>query len=40
MLIQGWELMDRARPSNPQAHFGAAMVAKLAPLFQAQQAGN
>jgi len=40
MLIQGWELMDRARPSNPQAHFGAAVVAKLAPLFQAQQAGN
>ena len=22
VLIQGWELMDRARPSNPQAHFG------------------
>ncbi len=40
MLVQGWEMMDRARPSNPQAHFGAAAVAKLAPLFQAQQAGN
>lgn len=40
LLIQGWELMDRARPSNPQAHFGAALVAKLAPLFEAQQAGN
>jgi Peptidase C13 family len=40
MLIQGWELMDRARPSNPQAHFGTAVVGKLAPLFQAQQAGN
>jgi Peptidase C13 family len=37
LLIQGWELMDRARPSNPQAHFGPALVAKLAPLFQAQQ---
>jgi len=37
VLIQGWELMDRARPSNPQAHFGPALVAKLAPLFQAQQ---
>ena len=36
VLIQGWELMDRARPSNPQAHFGPALVAKLAPLFQAQ----
>src|SRR5262249_49992628 len=35
VLIQGWELMDRARPSNPQAHFGPALVAKLAPLFQA-----
>jgi hypothetical protein len=32
-LIQGWELMDRARPSNPQAHFGPALVAKLAPLL-------
>ena len=40
MLIQGWELMDRARPSNPQAHFGAAGGAKLAPLFEAQRAGN
>jgi hypothetical protein len=39
LLIQGWEMMDRARPSNPQAHFGAAMIAKLAPLFQ-EQAGN
>jgi hypothetical protein len=40
VLIQGWELMDHARPSNPQAHFGAALVARLAPLFQAQQTGN
>jgi hypothetical protein len=40
VLIQGWELMDRARPSNPQAHFGPALVAKLAPLFQAQQAAR
>ncbi len=38
VLIQGWELMDGgARPSNPQAHFGPALVAKLAPLFEAQQ---
>jgi hypothetical protein len=35
VLIQGWELMDRAKPSNPQAHFGPALVAKLAPLFAA-----
>ena len=40
VLIQGWELMDRARPSNPQAHFGPALVARLAPLFQAQQAAG
>jgi Peptidase C13 family len=33
VLIQGWELMDQARPSNPQAHFGPALVAKLAPFF-------
>jgi hypothetical protein len=35
VLIQGWELMDRTKPSNPQAHFGPALVAKLAPLFAA-----
>ena len=40
VLIQGWELMDQARPSNPQAHFGPALVAKLAPFFQAQQAAG
>jgi hypothetical protein len=34
ILIQGWELMDRLPPSNPQAYFGPALVAKLAPLFQ------
>ncbi|MDR3421035.1 MAG: C13 family peptidase [Xanthobacteraceae bacterium] len=33
VLIQGWELMDRAQPSNPQAHFGPALVAKLSPFF-------
>jgi hypothetical protein len=33
VLIQGWELMDHAPPSNPQAHFGAALTAKLAPFF-------
>jgi hypothetical protein len=33
ILIQGWELMDHAPPSNPQGHFGPALVAKLAPLF-------
>jgi hypothetical protein len=33
VLIQGWELMDRAQPSNPQGSFGPAVVAKLAPYF-------
>jgi hypothetical protein len=37
VLIQGWELMDGARPSNPQGHFGPLLVAKLAPLFDAQR---
>jgi hypothetical protein len=32
-LIRGWELMDRATPSNPQAHFGLTLLAKLAPFF-------
>ena len=33
VLISGWEMMDRAQPSNPQAHFGPTLVAKLAPFF-------
>jgi len=33
ILIQGWELMDHVPPSNPQGHFGPAVVAKLAPYF-------
>ena len=33
-LIHGWELMDQAPSSNPQAHFGPALVARLAPFFQ------
>jgi hypothetical protein len=33
-LISGWELMDHAWPSNPQAHFGPALVVKLAPFFE------
>ncbi len=35
ILIAGWELMDRAPPSNPQGYFGPALVAKLAPFFAA-----
>jgi len=37
ILIQGWELMDRAPPSNPQGSFGPALVDKLAPLFGSAQ---
>lgn len=33
VLIQGWEVMDHAPPSNPQGTFGPALVAKLAPFF-------
>ena len=38
ILIEGWELMDRAPPSNPQGYFGPALVAKLAPFFAAPPA--
>jgi hypothetical protein len=37
VLIQGWELMDHAPPSNPQGVFGRALVDKLAPFFTASQ---
>jgi len=33
VLIHGWEMMDRATPSNPQGSFGRALAAKLAPFF-------
>jgi hypothetical protein len=36
ILIQGWEMLDGFAPSNPQGHFGAALVRKLRPLFDAQ----
>jgi hypothetical protein len=39
ILIQGWELMDRAQPSNPQGSFGPALVAKLAPFLAPPPAG-
>jgi Peptidase C13 family len=35
VLIRGWETMDRLPPSNPQAHFGPALVGKLDPVIQA-----
>lgn len=37
MMIAGWERMDRVRPSNPQGHFGPALVEKLAPVLEAMQ---
>lgn len=41
ILIQGWELMDHGPPSNPQAHFGPALINRLAPLFaSARSAGQ
>jgi hypothetical protein len=33
-LIRGWESLDHLPPSNPQAYFGPALVAKLDPLFR------
>jgi len=36
-LIQGWEMMEHDPPSNPQAHFGPALVDKLAPFFAGAQ---
>ena len=33
-LIRGWETLDHLPPSNPQAYFGPALVAKLDPLFR------
>lgn len=33
VLIQGWELMDHAPPSNPQGSFGPALTAKLLPFL-------
>jgi Peptidase C13 family len=38
ILIEGWELMDRAPHSNPQGYFGPALMAKLAPLLAAAAA--
>jgi hypothetical protein len=40
ILIRGWETMDRLPPSNPQGHFGPALVRKLDPLFRATAAAR
>jgi hypothetical protein len=36
ITVSEWELAERLSPSNPQAHFGPAMVEKLAPVFRNQ----
>jgi hypothetical protein len=36
VLIEGWELMDRVHPSNPQGRFGPALEEKLAPVLAAR----
>jgi Peptidase C13 family len=33
ITVSGWELAQNLSPSNPQAHFGPALVEKLTPLF-------
>lgn len=34
-LISGWEKLEHFTPSNPQGHFGKALMRKLAPLVEA-----
>ncbi|MBX9777642.1 MAG: C13 family peptidase [Xanthobacteraceae bacterium] len=40
ITISGWELADNLAPSNPQGHFGPALVEKLAPLFAAKSGAS
>lgn len=40
MMIAGWEQMDGVTPSNPQGHFGPALVDKLAPVLEAMQTAS
>jgi Peptidase C13 family len=40
LTISGWELAENLPPSNPQAHFGPAVVEKLAPMFAGVRAGR
>ena len=39
-LIAEWEKRDRFASSNPQGHFGEALMRKLAPLFEAKGQAN
>ena len=36
IVISEWELAENLKPSNPQGHFGPAVVEKLAPVFAAK----
>ncbi len=38
LMISEWELMGSLPPSNPQAHFGPALIEKLEPIFAAHAA--
>ena len=40
ITISEWELADALTPSNPQAHFGPALVEKLAPVFAAKSSAG
>jgi hypothetical protein len=40
ITISEWELADNLSPSNPQAHFGPALVEKLAPVFAAKSSAG
>jgi Peptidase C13 family len=40
ILIQSWETLDRLPPSNPQAHFGSALTARLAPVLESIARGG
>jgi hypothetical protein len=40
IMISEWELTDALMPSNPQGHFGEALVEKLAPVFAAKSGAS
>jgi hypothetical protein len=37
ILIQTWETLDRLPPSNPQGHFGPALVGRLEPVLKSMR---
>jgi hypothetical protein len=40
ITISEWELVENLSPSNPQGHFGEALVEKLAPVFAAKSSAG